>query len=129
MAYTKIIPIKTGSHLNQLIDYIQNDLKTDGKIFISSYMCDIENTALQFEYVCSFTIKKVNNIAHHICQSFSPKDNITLQRVLEIGQELIKRIYPNHQYVIATHINCGHIHNHIVCNSVDMVNHKRYTAI
>lgn len=125
MAYTKIIPIKTGSHLNQLIDYIQNDLKTDGKIFISSYMCDTENTAVQFEDVRSIAIKKGNNIAHHICQSFSPEDNITPQKALEIGQELMKRFYPNHQYVIATHIDRGHIHNHIVCNSVDMVKHKK----
>lgn len=125
MAYTKIIPIKTGSHLNQLIDYIQNDLKTDGKIFISSYMCDTENTAIQFEDVRSFAIKKGNNIAHHICQSFSPEDNITPQKALEIGRELMKRFYPNHQYVIATHIDRGHIHNHIVCNSVDMVKHKK----
>jgi hypothetical protein len=125
MAYVKIKCIKTGTHLQQVIDYIQKPEKTDGNVLVSSFMCSTKKTAKYFEEVSKNARHSGNNIAHHICQSFSPEDNISPQQALEIGQELMKRVYPNHQYVIATHIDRGHIHNHIVVNAVNFENYKK----
>lgn len=126
MAYVKIKCVKSGTHLQQVIDYIQNPEKTENNILISSYMCSTKNTVKQFEEVAKYSKHYGNNLAHHICQSFSPEDNITPQKALEIGQEMMKRLYPNHQYVMATHIDRNHIHNHFLVNAVDFENHKKF---
>ena len=73
----------------------------------------------------NFAIKRGDNITHHLVQSFSPDDNVTPQQAAEIGIELMKRIYPDYQYVLAVHTEKGHIHNHIIVNSVDLVNYKK----
>ena len=85
MAYVKIKCVKSGTHLQQVIDYIQNPEKTENNILISSYMCSTKNTVKQFEEVAKYAKHYGNNLAHHICQSFSPEDNITPQKALEIG--------------------------------------------
>ena len=125
MAYTKIKPIKSGTHLSEVLAYIQNPQKTDSKLYIFSKECSAENACSEFETVRNFAIKRGNNIAHHLVQSFSPDDNITSQQAAEIGIELMKRIYPDYQYVLAVHTDKGHIHNHIIINSVDCVNYKK----
>lgn len=125
MAYTKIKPIKSGTHLSEVLAYIQNPQKTDSKIYIFSKECSAENACGEFETVRNFAIKRGNNITHHLVQSFSPDDNVTPQQAAEIGIELMKRIYPDYQYVLAVHTEKGHIHNHIIVNSVDLVNYKK----
>lgn len=125
MAYTKITPIKSGTHIENALDYIQNPLKTDGQLLVSSYMCSYQNAFSEFADIAQFAMRKGNNIAHHIVQSFSPEDNISPEQAIEIGRELMKRMYPKHQYVLATHIDRGHIHNHIIVNAVDFMNYKK----
>ena len=125
MAYTKITPIKSGTHIENALDYIENPLKTDGQLLVSSYMCSYKNAFSEFADIAQFAMKKGNNIAHHIVQSFSPEDNMSPEQAIEIGRELMKRMYPEHQYVLATHIDRGHIHNHIIVNAVDFVNYKK----
>lgn len=120
MAYTKILHIKSNTHLNDVINYITAPDKTDINLYVASYNCDISCVAKCFDEVMkNAKSKKGNNIAHHIIQSFSPEDNITPEQAMFIGQELMRRLYPDYQYVIATHTNCGHIHNHIVMNAVN----------
>ena len=124
----KIVPIKTGTHLPNVFEYVENPLKTHDNILVSSYMCSTENTLSDFESVRQFAMKKGNNVAHHIYQSFSPEDNVTPEMALMIGKELMKRMYPNHQYVIATHTDREHIHNHIIVNAVDFVRYKKINS-
>lgn len=126
MAYVKIKNIKSGTHLQQVIDYIQNPDKTDNNILVSSYMCSTKNTVKQFEEIAQYAMRKGNNLAVHICQSFSPEDNITPQQALEIGQEFMRRLYPNYQFIICTHNDRKHIHNHILLNAVDFENYKKF---
>ncbi len=89
-------------------------------------MCSTKNTAKQFEEIAQYAIHKGNNLAVHICQSFSPEDNITPQQALEIGKEFMKRLYPNYQFIICTHKDRKHIHNHILVNAVDFENYKKF---
>ena len=56
---------------------------------------------------------KGNRVAYHIIQSFSPKDNIKPEQANEIGKKLCEELYPDFQCIISTHIDKGHIHNHI----------------
>jgi hypothetical protein len=88
-------------------------------------MCSVDYAVRDFYSVLSTAIKKGNNIAHHICQSFSPEETIAPQKALEIGQELMKRMYPDYQYVIATHIDRNHIHNHIIVCAVNFQTHRK----
>ena len=76
--------------------------------------------------VWSLAMKRGNNHAFHIIQSFSPTDDVNPQQALEIGKEFMKRAIPNYQYVISTHSDRKHIHNHIIFNSVDLIKHRKY---
>lgn len=116
-----MVDIKNTSdtHLKNALEYILRNDKTENGELIDSYYCTPEYAEIQFEQVRSKeVIKKGNNIAWHLFQSFSPDDE-TPEQALEIGKELMRRYYPNYQYVIATHTDRDHIHNHIILNSVD----------
>ena len=127
MAYVKINPIKTGTHLSNTFDYIKNPDKTNDGIFVDSYECPIDSKYEQISFYDTINkaMKKGNNIAWHIKQSFAPEDKVTPEMALEIGKETMKRMYPNYQYIIATHIDKDFIHNHIVMCSVNLENYKK----
>ena len=125
MAYTKIVPIKTGTHLKQAIHYIINPDKTEEMLYVSAYMCDIDTATEDFKPIYDKAIHKGNNIAHQITVSFSPEDKITPEQALDMGQELMEKIYPNNQYVLAIHSDRDHLHGHIIVNAVDFVSYKK----
>ena len=131
MAITKIKPIK--STLKKALDYIQNPEKTDGKVLISSYGCSYETADIEFGFTISQAMEKGNNLAHHLMQSFSPAECaaglVTLEKAHEMGKQLADRITKGqHEYVIATHVDKGHIHNHIIFCSVNFVDHHKYVS-
>jgi len=69
--------------------------------------------------------KKV--LAHHIIQSFSPDDNLTPEEVHEIGRKTIMELTGGqYQFVIATHMDKGHLHNHIILNTTNSVTMKKF---
>ena len=126
MAITKIHPIK--STLNLSIKYITNSDKTDKNILISTYMCNEKTAHNQF-----LNTRKLNNIngtvlARHLIQSFLPNE-ITPEKAHEIGKSLCKGILKNqYEYVLSTHIDKNHIHNHIIFNNVNFVTGKCYQS-
>ena len=126
MAYTRMLHIKTKEHLQQAIDYIIDPDKTNDKMYTASFNCDIPYAVHCFEEIfMQAKTKKGNNFAHHIVQSFAPEDNITPEQAMRLGQELMRRLYPDYQYVIATHVDRGHIHNHIIFNAVNFETFKK----
>ena len=125
MAYTKILPIKTNTHLQQSFDYITDKSKTDGGLLVFGYNCDVNYAAECFDKIYKNAIKKGNNLAHHICLAFHPKDNVTPEKAMELGRALMKRMYPDRQYVLAVHTDTKHTHCHIICNAVDFENYKK----
>ncbi|MBR1737875.1 MAG: relaxase/mobilization nuclease domain-containing protein, partial [Firmicutes bacterium] len=125
MAYTKILPIKEDTHLQTAFEYIENLYKTNNGVLVSAFMCRPDNAVKDFKMNYDLALKRGNNLAHHIIQSFAPDDKVTPEKAMQIGKELMKRMYPNYQYVIAVHKDCEHIHSHIICNAVDFVNHKK----
>lgn len=63
--------------------------------------------------------------AHHVIQSFSPGE-VTAEQANTIGVELTNKLAPGYECVVYTHIDKAHIHNHIVINSVEFENGKKF---
>ena len=126
MAVTKIKPIK--STLSKALDYIENPDKTDGKMLVSSFGCSYETVDIEFEYTLSQALQKGNNLAFHLIQSFEPGE-VDYQKAHEIGKQLADAVTKGqHEYVLTTHIDKGHIHNHIIFCAVNFVDHHKYNS-
>lgn len=120
MAYTKIHPIK--STVEKAIAYITNPEKTDEKILVSSFACSEQTAFLEFEKTRNKHHYSGKNLAYHCIQSFKP-DEVTPEQAHRIGiqtaDELLKGKY---EYVISTHVDRGHIHNHLIICGVNFEN-------
>lgn len=119
MPYTKRMP-----HYNspkELISYILDEKNDDEKVATtSSINCKVESALLNFTRTQKKFDMRGNRVAYHVIQSFSPKDNITPEQANEIGKRLCEELYPDFECVISTHIDKGHIHNHIAINSINL---------
>ena len=115
-------------NLKKALDYIENPDKTDDKLFVSSYGCSYETADIGFQMLLDQAFKKGNNLAHHLIQAFEPGET-TPEQAHEIGRQLADEVlggkYP---YVITTHIDKGHLHNHIIFCAVDMANQRKYIS-
>lgn len=126
MAVTKIKPVK--STLSKALDYIENPDKTDGKMLISSFGCSYETADIEFGYTLSQALDKGNNLAFHLIQSFAPGE-VDYEKAHEIGKQLADAVTKGqHEYVVTTHIDKGHIHNHIIFCAVNFVDHRKYNS-
>jgi 1,2-phenylacetyl-CoA epoxidase PaaB subunit len=126
MAVTKIKPIK--STLSKALDYIQNPDKTDGKTLVSSFGCSYETADIEFGFTLAQAIEKGNNLAHHLIQSFEPGE-VDYEKAHEIGKQLADAVTKGqHEYVLTTHIDKGHVHNHIIFCAVNFVDHRKYNS-
>ncbi len=124
MAVTKTHPIK--STLKAAIDYICNPEKTDGKLLVSSYGCTAETADIEFEWTRRHSIDKGSHLGRHLIQAFEPGE-VTPEEAHEIGMELAKEILGGkYEFVLTTHIDKGHIHNHLIFNAVSFTDHKHY---
>ena len=126
MAVTKIKPIK--STLSKALDYIQNPDKTDGKMLVSSFGCSYETADIEFEYTLSQALGKGNNLAFHLIQSFEPGE-VDYETAHKIGKQLADAVTKGqHEYVLTTHIDKGHVHNHIIFCAANFVDHHKYNS-
>ena len=126
MAVTKIKPIK--STLSKALDYIQNPDKTDEKVLVSSFGCSYETADIEFGFTLSQALEKGNNLAHHLIQAFEPGE-VDYEKAHEIGRQLADAVTKGqHEYVLTTHIDKGHIHNHIIFCAVNFVDHHKYNS-
>ena len=125
MATSKMIAIKNT--LKKAIDYITNPDKSENGLLVSSYGCSVETADLEMELTAKQGNGMGNRVAYHLIQSFSPDDNIAPEKALELGIEYAKRVTGGkYEFVVATHTDKEHIHNHIIFNAVDYVHHKKY---
>ena len=125
MAATKIHAIKATVHKS--IEYITDENKTDGKLLVSTFACGEETAAYDFKYINSMSgTREGENLAYHLIQSFAPGE-ISFEEAHRIGKELAdKHLEGKYSYVIATHINKEHVHNHIIFCATDNFDHKKY---
>ena len=130
MAVTKIKAIR--GTLSKAIAYILNPEKTDEKLLVSSYGCASETAAREFEWTRKIAEQKGMNpvriIARHVIQSFGIGE-VTPELAHEIGKQFADEILGGkYEYVLTTHIDKDHVHNHLIFNAVDFVNYHAYKS-
>ena len=130
MAVTKIKAIR--GTLSKAIAYILNPEKTDEKLLVSSYGCASETAAREFEWTRKIAEQKGMNpvriIARHVIQSFEIGE-VTPELAHEIGKQFADEILGGkYEYVLITHIDKDHVHNHLIFNAVDFVNYHAYKS-
>ena len=133
MAVSDLLPRKArsksrGQTLHDRLDYDQKEEKTKGGELVSCYMCQPETAAGEFEaskWIYEQTTgrsqpKNKDIIAYRIIQSFKPGE-ISPELANEIGYELAMEFTKGkHQFVVSTHIDKAHFHNHIEFNSTNL---------
>ena len=133
MATTRIMPLHTGKGrtasqaISDIIDYAENPQKTDNGRLITGYACDSRTADAEFALAKREYIAKTGRvrgtddvIAYHLRQSFVPGE-ITPEEANRIGCELAKRFTKgSNAFVVCTHTDKAHIHNHIIWNSVTL---------
>lgn len=150
MATTKIWPVKTrldhvlryaededktenadwskvgDPSLRDVMDYAMDDAKTQQQYYVSGWNC-LPGIALQEMRLVKRMFGKEDGIlAFHGYQSFKPGE-VSPEIAHEIGMKLAEELWPDHQVIIATHVNKDHVHNHFVLNSVGL-HGKKFNA-
>ena len=126
MAVTKIKAIR--GTLSKAIAYILNPEKTDEKLLVSSYGCASETAAREFEWTRKIAEQKGMNpvriIARHVIQSFEIGE-VTPELAHEIGKQFADEILGGkYEYVLTTHIDKDHVHNHLIFNDMREVSDR-----
>ena len=135
MPTTKTLTIKQERNLQRAIEYILNPEKTKNQTLTSGHKLNAVNNAF---FEMSLTRRLATNIkrtveqktteevlARHIIQSFDPADNLTPEEVHEIGrQTALEFLGEDYEFVIATHVDKDHLHNHIIFNATSTVDLK-----
>ena len=143
MAYTSVIPVRrldqavkyvmnkektTAVSLQDAIDYAANRDKTEQSCFESSYACTLETAFADMRQTKERWHKSGGVQGYHLVQSFAAGE-VTPELAHQIAKELADRVLGGrYEYVIGTHLNTGHIHSHIVWNSVSCVDGKKYRS-
>lgn len=118
--------------MSKAIAYILNPEKTDEKLLVSSYGCASETAAREFEWTRKKAEQKGMNpvriIARHVIQSFEIGE-VTPELAHEIGKQFADEILGGkYEYVLTTHIDKDHVHNHLIFNAVDFVDYHAYKS-
>ena len=133
MATTRLMSLHAGKNrsvgtaIEAIIDYVKNPEKTEHGKYITSYQCDSRTADAEFLLAKKQYIQKTGRvrgsddvIAYHLRQSFRPGE-ITPEEANRLGCELAQRFTKgNHAYIVCTHIDKSHIHNHIIWSAVDL---------
>ena len=143
MAYTSVIPVRrldravkyvmnkektTAVSLQDVLDYAANRDKTEQSCFESSYACTLETAFADMRQTKERWHKSGGVQGYHLVQSFAAGE-VTPELAHRIAKELADRVLGGrYEYVIGTHLNTGHIHSHIVWNSVSCVDGKKYRS-
>lgn len=143
MAYTSVIPVRrldravkyvmnkektTAVSLQDALDYAANRDKTEQSCFESSYACTLETAFADMRQTKERWHKSGGVQGYHLVQSFVAGE-VSPELAHRIAKELADRVLGGrYEYVIGTHLNTGHIHSHIVWNSVSRVDGKKYRS-
>lgn len=124
MAISKIHPIRYS--VLDAVSYIINPDKTQEELLVSSYACGVHTADLEFAETASHGTKRGDVKAQHLIQAFAPGE-VDARTAHEIGNKLAMELTNGeHEYVIATHVDKDHVHNHILFNQVSFVDFKKF---
>ena len=118
--------------MSKALAYIMNPEKTDDKMLVSSYGCATETAAQEFEWTRKIAeqqgMNPVKIIARHVIQSFDVGE-VSPELAHEIGKQFADEILGGkYEYVLTTHTDKNHVHNHLIFNAVDFVDHHAYKS-
>ena len=126
MAYTRIHAIK--STVAKAVAYICNPDKTEQQLLVDTFGCTADTAKHDFDYALCRTKSSDKNQAYHLIQSFA-KGEVSHEEAHRIGIELADKLLDGrYSYVVATHTDKGHPHNHVIFCAADNVDHKKYNA-
>ena len=140
MAVTKIFAIRTRlddrvkyvtngekTSLDATITYAANPIKTEQFFFTSALNCGSVDTAFAEMQDTKHRFGKTGGVlGYHFIQSFKPGE-VTPEQAHAIGVEFAQRLFGNrYEVVIGTHLDKHHLHNHLVVNSVSLLDGKKY---
>lgn len=113
--------------IGKAISYITDETKTKEGCLVSSFGCSVGTAAIEMKLTAQQGRKTGNRIGYHMFQAFSPEDEVTPEKAHELGKEFADQMLKGkYEYVIATHVDKGHIHNHIIFNSTSFYDFKKY---
>lgn len=119
------------SDLKQVLKYAENDEKTidenEKSMYVTGVNCNRETAYEAMMAVQKRFDKCTGNIAYHAYQSFKTGE-VSPEMAHKIGVELARKMWEEHQVIVATHFNTGTYHNHFVVNSVNMVTGKKFNC-
>lgn len=119
--------ISSKATVRKLKKYLIQEEKTEEKL-ISGINCTCENLEREFKLTKELYDKKDGVQYHHIIQSFSPEDNIRVEKAHILGQKLAEECFKSFEVFLVTHKDKEHIHNHLVVNSVSLETGLKYNA-
>lgn len=139
MATTRLMPLHigkgrtVGTAIAAIIDYVENPGKTDNGNLITNWQCDSRVADSEFLFSKQQYIRNTGRvrgsddvIAYHLRQSFRPGE-ITPEEANRLGCELARRFTKgNHAYIVCTHIDKAHIHNHVIWNSTALDERSKF---
>ena len=126
MAVTKIHSIK--STLRQALSYVLEPKKNDEGFLVSSFACSPETADIEFSFTLSQGMEKGNNLAFHLIQSFKPGET-DAKTAHQIGDELaIELLKWKYEYVLSTHVDKGHIHNHLIFCAANFEDYRKFVS-
>ena len=146
MVVTKHFAIHGKNYRSKLIKYILNPSKTKNLTLVSDFgMRNYLDFPSYKELVKMYNDNFLSNDtlyeirhdrqeanqrkihSHHIIQSFSPDDHLTPEQINQIGYETVKELTGSRfRFIVATHVDKDHIHNHIILNSIDKNSDKKF---
>lgn len=139
MATTRLMPLHigkgrtVGTAISDILDYVKNPAKTENGKLITSYQCDSRLADAEFAFAKRLYLQKTGRsrgaddvIAYHLRQSFVPGE-ITPEEANRLGCELAQRFTKgDHAYIVCTHTDKHHIHNHIIFNSTALSHDRKF---
>ena len=128
MAYIKVFPIRAS--VEKLVKYVTDSDKTEEQTLVSSFGCSPETAAATFEITRQHGIGNTRdtngNRAWHLIQSFKPGE-VPSEKAHEIGVQLAEQFLKGkYEYIVSTHVDKNHIHNHIAVNATSFVDYKKF---
>lgn len=110
----------------ECVVYICNPEKTDGNLLVSAYGCAAETADIEFVWTRRNTINKGTNLGHYLIQAFESGE-VSVGEAHEIEMQLAREILGDkYEFVLTTHTDINHIHNHLIFNAVSFEEHKDY---
>ena len=139
MATTRLMPLHIGegrsfsTAIEDIIDYVENPEKTDYGKLIYGFECDTRTADAEFTLAKRQYIHQTGRvrgaddvIAYHFRQAFKPGE-VTPEEANQIGQELAMRLTKgNNAFIVCTHIDKHHVHNHIIVSAVNLECTKKF---